>query len=66
MKKIKPDYSSLEEGDIIFAYVKRCPNDVFPAYYQGYDKNWDEYQWTDGDGSLFSDKELVFVDIKKY
>lgn len=64
MKKITPYYQTLEEGDIIFAYVKKKPNEVFPAYYQGYDKNWEEHFWSNGEGTVFSDKELVFVDGK--
>ncbi len=65
MKTIKPDYSKFETDDILFAYVKkRKPRDIFPAYYQGYDKNWDEYQWADGEGTMFSDVELFFCFLK--
>lgn len=62
MKKIKPDYTNLSIGDVMFAYRKHHPKDVFPVYYQGYDKNWSEHQWYDGEDETFGDQELVFVD----
>ena len=66
VKKIKPDYDSLREDDVMYAYRKRHPKDVFPVYYFGYDKNWDEQQWTDGEGTTFADNELVFIDAEDY
>ncbi len=66
MKKIKPDYAKLEVDSIMFAYRKRHPEDVFPVYYLGYDKNWDEHQWTDGEGETFGDMELMFVSEKDW
>ena len=66
MKKIKPDYDNLRESDVMFAYRKRHPDDVFPVYYQGYDPNWSEHQWSDGEGETFGDQELVFVEEKDW
>lgn len=36
---------------------------TFPVYYQGYDKNWDEYLWADGEGNVYAEgTEIVIVD----
>lgn len=66
MRKIRPDYTYLREDDIMFAYRKYHPKDVFPVYYQGYDLNWDEHQWSDGEGTIYGDQELVFVEKKDW
>ena len=63
-KQVTPNYSELRESDVMFAHKKGKPNDVFPVYYLGYDPNWDEQQWTDGEGETFGDQELIFVDGK--
>lgn len=62
MKKITPNYAKLVEESIMFAYLKGKPKEIFPVYYQGYDNNWDEQQWADGEGETYSDTQLVFVD----
>lgn len=44
-------------------FVNKKKSEKFHVYYQGYDKNWDEYLWADGEGNIYAEgTEIIIVD----
>lgn len=44
-------------------FKKKKNSEPFQVYYQGYDSNWGEYLWADGEGTVYAeDSEIVIID----
>lgn len=51
----------LETGAVVlFAKPKGKRGKYYPFYFQGYDKNWGTYTFTDGEGTIYFQEELKF------
>lgn len=69
MKRMDINHDKLREGcSVAFGYVKRTERakDAHPFYYEGYSKEWGDYEWTDGEGMVYFESEIAFVKTDKF